>query len=444
MSEGSSNEVKKPRASTRERAPQRVFRDLFSSDREETVVFAADVLAQPKGQRTLQVDPHVHLQCARALPIAREQDIVILTGPLSQPYHEWLRSHGYGPAQVVSYASATPAILSECIRENPSPVREAIAKSGRKPVYVPYYCSESEQEVARLLDASLFGSDPTLTRRFFNKSSFKEECLALGIPMVEGAHHEINAASALNQAEMAEIVRRLLSYHGRVIIRGTEDSNARSLFLADSPDIQELYNRLIENADTSVLIEPFLNVISSPNAQWCIDRAGKIHFIGITAQFFQGFKWAGNFSGQYYSPRVYGYIRESSKKIAEEMARRGYRGIMGIDYIVCEEGIFPIENNARLTGSSFAIALTDEIRTRLPGVSCWKFFKARTAPCSFEELLQRIDRVVYNGERTNCVFPFMVDQLGETGTFIAHLCAEDMYHIDYLQDALGFCGVTRD
>lgn len=421
-----------------------MFRDRFSSSPEEIVIFACDVLSQPKGEQTRRIDPHIHYQCARALPIARDEDVVVLTAPLNQPYYEWLRSNSFGPEHVISYNLAEPQLLSTLIVENSAPILNVVQASARRPVYVPYYCSEAELRVAEVLQAALFGSDPKVTRRFFNKLSFKDECIALGIPMVEGSHHEINADSALNKAEMAEIVRRLLSNFGQVIIRGTEDSNARSLFLAASPDIQELYTKLVDNCDTTVLIEPFLNVISSPNAQWCIDRDGGKHFIGITAQFFQGFKWAGNFSGQYYSSRVYGNIRESSRLIVEEMERQGYRGIVGIDYIVCEEGIFPIENNARLTGSSFAIALTDEIRSRIPEVTCWKFFKAKTAPCSIEDLFKKMESVLYDGTRVNSVFPFMVDLVPETGTFIAHLCAEDMYHIDYLQDALAFHGIVRD
>jgi len=407
----------------------------------ESCIFATDVLSQPKGKRTIEYDTDIHYQTARALVLAQDSDVVVLTAPLHTEYHKWLRSFGLSTDKVVSYNQKTdPKILSELILSNPSPVKELISKDY---TFVPFYCSEQETECAKVLGTKLFGCDEGITLQFFDKVKFKEECKMLGIPMLDGDYHDVNPESPFDQDNLAEIVSRLLSNHGKVVIRGAQDSNTRSFFVADSPDIQDLYEKLIENQDQAVLIEPLLNVISSPNAQWLIDLNHELHFIGITAQQFQGFKWAGNLSGQYYSSRVYDYIKSTSRLIAEKMKERGYIGVTGIDYIVGEKEIYPIENNARLTGSSFGIELTSSVKRFIPEVQAWKFFKASTTPCSFDELLYRLQGIVFDGIDTNCVFPFMTDLLETKGTFIAHLFAEDMYHIDYLQEALSLRGINR-
>lgn len=404
-------------------------------------IFACDVLSQPKGSRTIQYDKDIHYQTARGLALARESDVVVLSSPLDKPYHSWLRSFGFSTDQVFSFnQTSEPKILADLILAEPSGLKELIDDEH---LFVPFYCSEKDIECAKVLGTKIFGCTEDITLQFFDKVKFKDECKILGISMLEGDYHDVNPESPFDQNNLAEIVSRLLANHGKVLIRGSQDSNTRSFFVADSPDIQDLYEKLIENQDQAVLIEPLLNVISSPNAQWCIDLDGNLHFIGITAQQFQGFKWAGNLSGQYYSTRVYDYIKSTSRLIAERMKERGYIGVTGIDYIVGEKEIYPIENNARLTGSSFGIELASRVKEFLPDVQAWKFFKAQTAPCSFDKLLRKLDGIVFDGKDTNCVFPFLTDKLSSTGTFIVQLFAEDMYHIDYLQEALSLRGINR-
>lgn len=423
--------------------PTKRLRDLFSKTSEDSVIFATDVLSQPKGKRTIEYDFDVHHQCARSLPIARRDDIILLSAALDEPYYEWLKAHDLTSHHVISYNQEKPRPLSDLIKEDPEPIRRKMEEIGKPFIFVPYYCSDNDITCAELLGIPAFGCKEAITRKYFNKVSFKEECKRLEIPMVDGGHHELQTHSPLDQDSMAEIVQRLLANYGKVLIRGAEDSNTRSFFVADSPDIQDLYDKLVANQDESVLIEPLMNVISSPNAQWIIDLEGKAHFIGITAQQFQGFKWAGNMSGQYYSKRVFDYIKKTSKQVVEQMQSHDYRGVIGIDYIVCEEGIFPIENNARLTGSTFAVALTDEVRAKIPDVRCWKFYKAHTTPCSFDDLCSRIGNMLYDGIKVNSVFPFLTDLLEKDGSLIVHLFAEDMYHIDFMQEALAYAGITR-
>ena len=108
-----------------------------------------------------------------------------------------------------------------------------------------------------------------------------------------------------------------------------------------------------------------------------------------------------------------------------------------------DNAVIPIENNARFNGSTFAIGIVDRLEGRLGTIASWKFFKAVTSPCTFNELRSRLAPLLYDGKRINAVFPFDCDELSHNGSFAALLVAEDLYHIDYLERTLQGLGVMR-
>lgn len=423
----------------------RPIRRSISSSDEEVAVFTVDVLSQPHYRtKYTDYDPLVHTKCSRALPVALSSDVVVLSGSLDREYYEWLRGLGLGPDTVVEYHQETAKnTLSELILASPNRVKKAIRATGRRPIVVPFYSGESEQELCRLLDADLFGCDEKVILKYFNKESFKAECVELGIPMVGGANARVDGSKRLKESELADIVLTLLNEYPKLIIRGAEGSAGSSLYTLDKSNVLEVYRQVRRNQESSLLVEPFLKVIASPNDQYVIGRNGELSHLGISSQLFEGLKHTGNLFGQYLSPRIEEYIKSTSATIVHSMAAHGYRGVVGIDYIVSSEGIFPVENNARMNGSSFTLGIIDHLADRHGSIPTWKFYKGSTQPCTFKELVKRIEPVLYNGSGINCVFPYDCDTLAQNGKFTPVLVAEDMYHIDYLERALDELGVEK-
>ncbi len=126
------------------------------------------------------------------------------------------------------------------------------------------------------------------------------------------------------------------------------------------------------------------------------------------------------------------------------MVESGYRGVVGIDYIVTEDGIFPVENNARFNGSSYVSMIVDNIEELTSPIPYWNFIKIKTRPCSFLELAERIEPVLYDGNKLNSVFPFNCSSLPVTGDFAVVLLAQNMDKIIYLEESLKRMGVKRD
>ena len=126
------------------------------------------------------------------------------------------------------------------------------------------------------------------------------------------------------------------------------------------------------------------------------------------------------------------------------MAESGYNGVVDIDYIVSDEGIFLVENNARFNGSSYVSMIVDNIEKLTSPIPYWKFIKIKTSPCSFLALTKRIKPVLYDGNKLNSVFPFNCDELPETGSFGVILLARNLDQILYLKESLKEMGVKRD
>jgi len=118
------------------------------------------------------------------------------------------------------------------------------------------------------------------------------------------------------------------------------------------------------------------------------------------------------------------------------MAKTDYVGVVGIDYIVSDKGIFPVENNARFNGSSYVSLIVENIEKLSVSVPVWKFMKIRTSPCSFNELKEKLKLDIYDGEKINSIFPYTCEVLSETGYFSFVLLAENTEIISILENRL--------
>ena len=417
------------------------LRKCISSNEKELIIWGADNFSQFPRR-----DISISSKCDRTIPVACRGDLVVLRGKLDIAYYNWSHSHGLGSKHVVQYESQSRKMtLSELILNNPEPIKNIIQETGRKPIYVPWFSGYMETEAAEVLGADLFGASESATIKYNDKASFKTICRQLGIPVVEGDLFTMRPENRQNSLDMKEIVNRYLSTYKTVIIRGTLGEAGMSLYKSNGNDISNLYRQIANSGEKKVIIEPFLDVVSSPNDQWVIGRDGEITHIGIKDQICEkGMVHIGTLKGRTTSPDVLDYITEISLKIVNNMAEFGYMGVIGIDYIVTDDGIFPIENNARFNGSSYVSMIVDNIEKLTSPIPYWKFLKIKTASCTFPELTERIKPILYDGNKLNSVFPFNCDKLLLSGNFAVILLAENMDMVSNMEESLKAMGVKRD
>jgi hypothetical protein len=417
------------------------LRKCISNNDSELIIYGADSFSQFPRR-----DASVHSKCDRALPIARHDDLVVLRGDLDQEYHKWLRSHGLGSDNIVEYKVHSPEMtLSELIINDPEPVNKIIRKLGKIPVYVPWFSGHMEAEAAKVLGADLFGATEVGTLTYNDKSAFKTLCRQLDIPVVRGSSFDMHPEDTNNCTEMENVIKSYLSNCETVIIRGTIGEAGVSLYKTKGNDVSKIYHEIAITGEKTVIIEPFLNVSSSPNDQWVISRNGTINSLGMRDQICErGMVHVGTLKGAKTPPDISNYIIKTSATIVNNMFELGYQGVVGIDYIVSNDGIFPVENNARFNGSSYVNMIVDNIEELTSPIPCWKFMKIKTEVCSFSKLTERIGSVLYDGKKSNSVFPFCCDSLPISGDFAVIILAENMDEINNMEESLKEMGVKRD
>ncbi len=416
------------------------FRECISNNPTECLVYGADNLSQftrPNGP--------VRSKCDRALPAAGPEDIVVLRGKLDREYHNWIRSIGLGSDHVVAYGCSTGNTpLSRLITEDPEPVKEVIRKIGKKPVYVPWFSGKMETAAAQTLGADLFGAKAPLTWRFNEKAVFKNICRRLDIPVVDDTLLRIRPENPGNRFEMEKTVRQYLGEHPRVLIRGTLDNTGVSLvFTTRGENINDVYQTLTRHGVNHVIIEPLLEVVSSPNDQWIVTRKGEIRHLGKRDQICKNdIHHVGTIKIQEPNSEELNRVKETSLKIVQHMAEKNYVGVIGIDYILTDSGIYPVENNARFNGSSYVSIIVGNAEEHIGPVLCWKFIKVNTSPCSFKALSRRLAPILFDGRKSDSVFPYNCDALTETGDFTVILMAAAPGRIAFLEKTLLDMGVA--
>ena len=419
----------------------KAFKECISNNDNELIIYAADNFPQfPRRDST------VSSKCDRALPAAISNDLVVLRGTLDHEYHTWLRSLGLGSSLVVEYGEDVMGMtLSELIINNPGPIKEIIRKTGRKPLYVPWFSGNMETEAAKVLGAELFGAPESETLKYNDKASFKIICQQLNIPVVEGVSFEMQTQNSENYRMMKNIIKGFLQSYSTVIIRGTLGEKGMSLYKTRGDNIAKIYQEIADSGEKVIIIEPFLNASSSPNDQWIISRDGSINHLGTRNQICKkGMIHTGTINKIQLSDDNSKYIKETSLKIANKMAETGYVGVIGIDYIVSDEGVFPVENNARFNGSSYVSLIIDNIEKLTEPVPVWKFVKIKTTPCSFLELKERLKPALYDGVKTNSIFPYNCEELTDTGRFSLIFLAENIENVSILEKGVKEMEIKRE
>ena len=369
-----------------------------------------------------------------------------MRGHLDCEYQNWLHSHGLGSEHVVEYGiQSREMTLSQLIVNNPKPILKVIEKINRKPVYLPWFSGQMENMAAKALGAELFGASESETIKYNDKASFKTICRQLEIEVIHGDSFEINQDDEDNYLQFENSIHHHLLTTQMVIIRGTMGEAGMSLYRTCGNDIAKIYQQIIESGEKVVIIEPFLNVHSSPNDQWVIDREGCAHHIGMRDQICErGMVYIGTLKGNLPNQIAEETIYDISLKIVGQMAGSGYRGVIGIDYIITDKSIYPIENNARFNGSSYAGMIVENMEEKLKiTLPYWKFIKTKTRPCSFLELTKRMGSILYDGKKINCVFPYDCKALSTFGNFAVLLLAENLDQIIFLENALKKMGIKR-
>jgi hypothetical protein len=260
----------------------------------------------------------------------------------------------------------------------------------------------------------------------------------LGIPVVK----ESIIDTYMTESEMARLIEHRLEKTGKVILRGEYGASASTIHVLDHVDIsflQGLRNRYPTR--DRFLVEPFFDTLSSPSSVWFIKRDGSIVHLRTSNQILEnGISHLGNeFPVQFDD----GFVDRMSFRFAQHLARKGFIGPFGLDYIQTEKGIFATECNPRMTGAIYPWELVYLLEKKGPvRAARSENIKLPHGCRDFKVLKQLWNDVLYDGKSTEgVVIPYNVGPI-RTGK-VTVLCTGEstesvMGLLSYIKSKLEF------
>ena len=285
----------------------------------------------------------------RTTAIARPDDVVFLKSAPDKTYLQWLGEVGLGSKNIVVINGREDVSLPERIMKNggKNTLDQLLGDSRNGAVFSPYYGGRLERRTSDYLGLFMY-SHTELAEELDNKIGFKLTCRKLGIPVVK----ESIIDTYMTESEMARVIQQRLEKTGKVILRGEYGASASTIHVLDHVDISFLQGlRKRYPTRDRFLVEPFFETRSSPSSVWFIKRDGSIIHLRTSNQILEnGISHLGNeFPVQFDE----GFVDRMSFRFAQYLAKKGFIGPFGLDYIETEKGIFATECNPRMTGAIY-------------------------------------------------------------------------------------------
>ncbi len=384
-------------------------------------------------------------RCERALALARDTDVVVLSRMPDPVYLNWLREMDLGTSHLVSYQGLHPGgALSRTIADYPEPVAERIIDLDKPKVLVPWYAGEAEEAAARSLDMGCLGAGGKLSWKHNDKAAFKDLCQWLRIPVLPGTTLTIGTASPW--AEEAALVRAIDTHcktTGIALVRAARDISGMGMtFKTRGEKIHRLYAHLADQGGMEILVEPLVAVQVSPTDQWFIPREGRPVHLGLLERVGE-IGSSALLSCDFFQPPGLARLKLHSRKIIQALADDGYTGPVGIDYIVdAQDQVYPVDINARFSRAAYMALLVERLSHGVGSVDTWKYLRARTAPGAFSQVAGQLGEWLYDGNTDTAVFPWDCETLGRDGELGLLLMSPDIKGIAHLENILERVGMV--
>lgn len=262
----------------------------------------------------------------------------------------------------------------------------------------PYMGSIQIQMLAHQLGLRYIAPDNQLVDRLNHKSNLDHILQEIGLPRIP------TEVSTRDHIEYD--VRSAFEEHGALMIRSDLSIGGHGVWrIENAQDIDELVNGIkVTNPDRKFIWQPLKAVTNSPNVQYEISD-DSCTLLGISAQrMTESFAFGGN---DYPSPLSENQsILDQSQRTAQWLQSQGYRGLVGLDFIVTSnQEVFIVEINPRVNTSTFPLILSHQL-----GVHAFKLMTGLpTQSVGFAELESLVGSdLLYDQHRKEGIIPLMI------------------------------------
>lgn len=335
----------------------------------------------------------------RGLFLCNQGDVVVVNEKPDDSWLEYLRSVGIDCGEIV-VADGDAETLAEDLLINPAAVdqiKALIARSNFE--LVPYMGSEESHAVAELLGVPCQSPPLALLDRLNSKVNLESVLKECELPTIQ--------ASYASQDELERACSSLFGKHGPLIVRSDLSIGGHGVWsIKSSEDIDELSQATAQtHADQQFVIQPLLDVVNSPNVQFEICE-NEVVSVGLSDQTMtERFAFGGNTYPSVSSENK--LIHEQSQKLVQWLQSAGYRGMVGIDFIVVPSGdVFIIEINPRVNTSTFPLVLSNQLG-RSAFELCTGLEVGSASQYDWIDVLSAAD-LLYSKERGFGLIPLMI------------------------------------
>ena len=164
--------------------------------------------------------------------------------------------------------------------------------------------------------------------------------------------------------DLMQSSQKLMQRTGNPLFISLEKSaaGANSIIAYSLDDIQ---NKFHSNTNDTFLITEFISHICDPTTLGVVINEDEVYVGGVADQRINGTKFRGSTFPSKMSKEVQEEVIRQTRVVGKKMAKLGYRGIFGCDYIVTDKNeVFFIETNPRKQGTTMEFCCA--LKTQLP------------------------------------------------------------------------------
>lgn len=349
---------------------------------------------------------------ARAILMATEDDVVFLSEEPERAWLDFLSDIGSVPRSLKVVSGSRASLIEDIIAEP-----DAIARLKEFDGAVETYSTTSQTRALEALIGRPINPTPIETVELLNDKVFflrllEDTGLGRSDCFVGGA---------------AAIAHKIRLSGTAVCARAQNSVGGSRVFIARSGSERvALADRIAKSrARDLFILEPAIEALSSPNVQYYVDDYGG-WLISISDQIIENGRHVGNVFVAPPDRAIRDRLLQMSEILAREAASMGYRGLLGIDFIIDRVGeIFPVEFNARHNTSTAAAIWvnrtlnSDPLEVDLSARAAMVTLATRRSP-SLTELIARLAEggsILYDTLSGRGAIPVSVEPGG--ATFIA-------------------------
>lgn len=292
-----------------------------------------------------------------------KQDTVLLRRMPDEGLIRELEKFGFEIPLILCPQTDDPSkTITQLVLEDEKLLRRLRVCAGEKQMYlVPYGITEKEEKLAEICSMKIIGCAANVAKTVNSKLYARELITRLHMPMPDGV-------ICNNLDEIKKAWKWLSHKFSRIVIKRPYGASGDGLYLVDSDKKFHMALHILKRSQEETekwIVEGWYEKKIDLNAQLYIFNNGDIEIISITEQLLNDTIYQGSVYPPALSSSSMAEYICMIKDVGKELFSDGIRGIVGIDSIMTDCGIFPvIEINVRFTLSTYLSALPLQIENR--------------------------------------------------------------------------------